>query len=302
MSGAFKIFPAARFSVACDGFSGVLYKNARKNSRQKALIILGGSSGGRISMLPIALYFCRRGFDSLILDYHGKKGLPGHLKDQPVETVGKAADRLKNDGYEKIGAYGLSMGTCIAVLAAVHFPELISCLVLVSPMYMVTQAERRNDSGVLDGSSFALNGEPVPYAEWNMSSLRFNIRYFTDCIKHRDLYCRGMLEQTYANSSEPRAILPVEKIRGSILFVSGSLDGMIPTNETCEIFMKTLDETHFPYPHRHINFDHLGHAIIPLDSPLLRVFRSERLYPREGQNEKRQAYREIVGFLKYEWQ
>ena len=32
------------------------------------------------------------------------------------------------------------------------------------------------------------------------------------------------------------------------------------------------------------------------------LFRSERLYPCEGQNEKRQAYREIVGFMKYEWQ
>lgn len=289
------------FSMKDNGFCGVYFRSRKPYSDNKALIILGGSSGGRISVMPAAAYFLRRGSDLIVLDYHGRAGLPKHLKNQPVEVVARAAKWLKNKGYSKVGVYGISMGTCPAVLAAASFPELISCLILVSPMYMVTQAERRNDSGVLDGSSFALYGKPFPYAKWNMPSFKFNLKYYLDCLKHRDLYCKSILEKAYRECDDRRAILPVEKTRASILFVSGSLDGMIPTNETCKAFMKTLDENNYPYPHRHLNFEHLGHAILPLRSPVLKVFRSERMYPNEGHEEKKQAYREIVRFLKNEW-
>ena len=284
-----------------NGFCGAYYKSRKTYSNNKSLIILGGSSGSRISVMPVAAYFLKRGFDLILLDYHGRKGLPKHLKDQPVEVVARAAKWLKNKGFGKIGIYGISMGTCLAVLAAANFPELISCLVLVSPMYMVTQAERKNDSGILDGSSFALYGKPFPYAKWNMSSLKFNLTYYRDCLKHRDLYCKNILEKAYRECDDRRAILPVEKTRASILFVSGSLDGMIPTDKTCKIFMKTLDKNSYPYPHRHLNFTHLGHAILPLRSPVLKVFRSERMFPNEDFEEKKRAYREIVGFLKNEW-
>ena len=284
-----------------NGFCGAYYRSPVPCAKDRALIILGGSSGGRISVMPVAAYFLRCGFDLIVLDYHGEKGLPKHLKNQPVEVAARAAAWLKNRGYSKVGVYGISMGTCPAVLAAAYFPELISCLVLVSPMYMVTQAERKNDSGVLAGSSFALCGRPLPYAKWNMSSLRFNMTYYLDCLKHRDLYCRNILEKAYRECDDRRAILPVEKARASILFVSGSLDGMIPTNETCRAFMKTLVESNYPYPHRHLNFTHLGHAILPLRSPVLKVFRSERLFPCEGYEEKKRAYREMVRFLKNEW-
>lgn len=284
-----------------NGFCGAYYKSRKTYSNNKSLIILGGSSGSRISVMPVAAYFLKRGFDLILLDYHGRKGLPKHLKDQPVEVVAKAAKWLKNKGFGKIGIYGISMGTCLAVLAAANFPELISCLVLVSPMYMVTQAERKNDSGILDGSSFALYGKPFPYAKWNMSSLKFNLTYYRDCLKHRDLYCKNILEKAYRECDDRRAILPVEKTRASILFVSGSLDGMIPTDKTCKIFMKTLDKNSYPYPHRHLDFTHLGHAILPLRSPVLKVFRSERMFPNEDFEEKKRAYREIVGFLKNEW-
>lgn len=293
--------PTKEFSMKDNGFCGSYYTSTASRSKDKALIILGGSSGGRMSVMPVAAYFLRRGADLIVLDYHGEKGLPKHLKDQPVEVVARAAKWLKKQGYNKVGIYGISMGTCLAVLAATHFPELISCLVLVSPMYMVTQAERKNDSGVLNGSSFALYGKPFPYAKWNMSSLNFNLTYYRDCLKHRDLYCKNILEKAYRECDDCRAILPVEKAHASILFVSGSLDGMIPTDETCKAFMKTLDENNYPYPHRHLNFEHLGHAVLPLRSSVLKVFRSERMYPKEGYEEKKQAYREIVRFLKNEW-
>ncbi len=301
MPGQFNISPNKEFSMKTDGFSGIFYKSPYKGTKNKVLIILCGSSGGRISMVPVAGYFSKRGLDCMIVDYYGRDGLPKDLKNMPVEVVGNAAEWLRNEGYKKVGVYGISMGTVIATLAAAAFPELISCLILVSPMYMVTQAEKRNDSGVLDGSSFALYGKPYPYAKWGMSSLKFNLTYYRDCLIHRDLYCKNIVERAYSNCEDTRAILPVEKARASILFVSGSLDSMIPTDDTCRKFMKILDENDYPYTHKHLNYEHLGHAIVPFRSPVLKAFRSERMFPVKGDKEKKQSYREITRFLKYNW-
>ena len=288
------------FTMDKYGFSGEFHKD-QNNSREKAMIALGGSMGTRRAWRPLADLFVKYGFDTMIVDYHGEKGLPRDLKDQPVEVVEKAAIWLKKNGYEKIGVYGISLGTTIAVLAAVHFPELISCMVLVSPMYMVTQAEKRNDSGVLTGSSFAIYGRPFPYAKWNMTSLQFNLAYYRACFKHKDLYCKNILEQAYENNDDPYAVLPVQKARAHVLFISGAFDSMIPADETSRRFMKILDENNYPYVHKHINYEHLGHAIVPFDMPLLKIMQSERMYPKEGKIEKKEAHKETIRFMKKDW-
>ena len=239
-----KYKPTQTFNVREDKFFGEFYRAARKGYPGKAVIAFGGSMGTMLINRMLAEKFADAGIAVMIIEYHGKDGLPEDLQDQPVEVVKYAAEWLKGAGYEKIGVWGISMGTCLAVLAAANFPELISCVVAVSPMHMVTQAERKNDSGVREGSSFALHGEPVPYAEWNMDSKTFNRRYYRDCLKHKDPYSRGIIEDAYRNNTNEAALLPVEKIKGSVLFISGKQDGMCPAFESSEFMMRRLDEHH----------------------------------------------------------
>ena len=51
-----------------------------------------------------------------------------------------AAKYLKSVGYEKIGAWGISMGSVYVLLNACCYPDLISFVVASSPLYFVFQA------------------------------------------------------------------------------------------------------------------------------------------------------------------
>lgn len=296
-----KYKPVQTFTVQKNHFFGELYKAAINQYPGKAVIAFGGSTGTITINRLLAEQFADAGIDVMIIEYHGKEGLPEDLLDQPVEVVGYAAEWLRKAGYKKIGVWGISMGTCLAVLAAVHFPDLISCAVLVSPMHMVTQAEKKNDSGVRDGSAFALYGKPFPYAKWNMDSKAFNRRYFMDCLKHRDLYSRGIIEEAYQNNIEDAALLPVEKIKGSILFISGCQDGMCPASESSRFMMNRLEAHDFLYPHEHLEYTHLGHFILPFKPYVSKLLIAERKYPKECDAERAQAWKSTLDFLHNKW-
>ncbi len=296
-----KYKPVRTFNVREDRFFGELYKAPVNRYPGKAIIAFGGSTGTMLLMRMLAEAFADAGIDVMIIEYHGQEGLPADLWNQPVEVVGYAAEWLKKAGYEKIGLWGISMGTCLAVLAAANFQELISCVILVSPMHMVTQAEKRNDSGVLDGSAFALHGKPFPYARWNMDTKTFNHRYHIDCLKHRDLYSRGIIEEAYKNNDDEKALLPVEKIRGSVLFISGQQDGMCPAFESSELMVKRLEDHRFPYNYKHLSYEHLGHFILPFKPYATKLLIAERKYPKQCDAERTRAWKETLKFMKTEW-
>ncbi len=289
------------FTVQKDRFFGEFYKACENTYPGKAVIAFGGSAGTMLINRMLAEQFTDAGIDVMIIEYHGKEGLPEDLLDQPVESVAYAAEWLKKAGYEKIGVWGISMGTCLAVLAAANFPDLISCAVLVSPMHMVTQAEKKNDSGVREGSAFALYGKPFPYAKWNMDTKTFNRRYFRDCLKHRDLYSRGIIEEAYQNNTEDAALLPAEKINGSVLFISGRQDGMCPASESSQFMMNRLEAYNFPYPHEHLDYLHLGHFILPFKPFISKLLLAERKYPKECDAERTQAWSSTLDFLRNKW-
>lgn len=99
--------------------------------------------------------FVDAGMNVMILAYHGEEGLPEDLKDQPIDVVESAALWLRGQGFEKIGLWGISMGGAFALLAATLRPDLISCVVAVSTAEMNTQAEKKNDKGLLEGAPSA---------------------------------------------------------------------------------------------------------------------------------------------------
>jgi len=296
-----KYKPIQTFTVHDNKFFGEFYKAELNRYPGKAIIAFGGSTGTMLINRMLAEQFANAGIDVMIIEYHGQEGLPDDLLNQPVEVVGYAAEWLKNAGYKKIGLWGISMGTCLAVLAAANFPDFISCAVLVSPMHMVTQAEKKNDSGVREGSAFALYGKPFPYAKWNMDTKAFNRRYFRDCLKHRDLYSRGIIENAYRNNTEEAALLPVEKINGSVLFISGHQDGMCPASESSVLMMDRLKANEFQYPFEHFDYEHLGHFILPFKPYISKLLIAERKYPKECDAERAEAWKVTLSFLQNKW-
>ena len=75
---------------------------------------------------------------------------------------------LKSIGYEKIGIWGISIGSIYALLSACYFPELISLVIAASPCYFVIQAMDSKKNILFDSSSFSYKGEEIPYEPYTV--------------------------------------------------------------------------------------------------------------------------------------
>lgn len=217
-----KYNPEKTFSVAADGFFGEFYRAPGSRFEGKSIIIFGGSMGAFAVTRMVANKFMDAGLSTMVLAYHGAKGLPKDLKDQPVDVVGKAAVWLKNHGYQKVGVWGISMGGALALVAGSLMPELLSCVVAVAPMEMVTQAELKDDKGLLEGSIFSWHGKPLPYAKYTTEdSKEWSKLYHDESRKYGEPHFRDMLEAAYEANTNEEALIKVWNTGGPILFLGG---------------------------------------------------------------------------------
>jgi dienelactone hydrolase len=64
-----------------------------------------------------------------------------------------------------------------------------------------------------------------------------------------------------------RATIPVERIKGPVLMVSGRDDQLWPSFDLVEIARRRLEEHNHPWPFEHISYPDAGHAIAPPYAP-----------------------------------
>jgi pimeloyl-ACP methyl ester carboxylesterase len=62
-------------------------------------------------------------------------------------------------------------------------------------------------------------------------------------------------------ASVRRAAIPVERIRGPVLLVSGADDGLWPSSRLSEMAMRRLQFGKHPYPYEHLLYEGAGHMI-----------------------------------------
>lgn len=156
--------PEKKFTVKDDGFFGEFYRAEKDQFHGKTIIAFGGSQGLFLLCQWMAEKFIDAGMSTMIIAYHGEERLPKILKAQPADAVEKAALWLRNNGFEKIGLWGISMGGTLALLAGSRLPDLISCVVSVAPMEMIPQAE--DAKRPLEGSAFSWHGQSLPYMKY----------------------------------------------------------------------------------------------------------------------------------------
>ena len=70
-----------------------------------------------------------------------------------------------------------------------------------------------------------------------------------------------------------QATIPVERIQGPVLLLSGQDDQVWPSSRLSEMVMKRLKEHHHPYEDRHVCYVHAGHLLpipnLPTRLPVL---------------------------------
>lgn len=219
--------------------------------------------------------FQANGLTALALAYVLEEGLPDRFSRVPIDLIERAAKRLHDMGYEKVGLWGISKGAELALTAGSLLPGVVNAVIAVAPMNTVCQGFVK-DKGVsfLPGSSWSFHGEEIPYTPY--STERFPLGH----ILRESLRIREMtmydLYLPRVQAPDPAAVIKAERITGPILLSYSKMDTMWLLELAMGKIMDRLWEYDSPYLYRHLSYDHGSHLFVPLEMPSARFFRGER--------------------------
>lgn len=214
-----------------------------------AVLLLGGSGGGIGWQDEMGALLAERGFVALALAYFGMEGLPDELERIPIEYVehGLTFLRLQPDVDSlRVGVGGVSKGGELALLIASMHEEVRAVAAFV-PSGLVFQSIAE---GFPTTSSWSYRGSEVPFVPYGaVESPRALADYYIAGIERAD---PATLEA---------ATIPVERIAGPVLILSGREDNLWPSTMLGERVIERLDSHAFPHAHEHVAYEDAGHLI-----------------------------------------
>lgn len=190
-------------------------------------MVIGGSSGREPSYLAERL--AEDGIAALSLAYFGRPGLPPALVGIPLEYFRAGILALRNalpSPEIPVLTLGASRGSEAALLAGIHFGDLVDGVVAAVPGNVVLCGWPPA------GPAWLLAGRPLPFVK------RFG-----------------------PESAEPEAIIPVERVQGPILLLSAGADTVWPSEAMAEAMGARLDSRGHPFGHRVLNYPEAGHLL-----------------------------------------
>lgn len=219
------------------------------------IIVLSGSNGGygenRAQLLA------SHGFHVLALAYFGVEGLPSHLQEIPLEYFERAFEWIKKQprvDKEHIGIYGVSRGAELALILGSWFPDAVQAIVAVAPSCVV-------HAGLSDKPVHAWThrGRPIlPFAY--VPRMVFNGEVGQD-REHLAAIMPSFLQGMKDVTTFEAALIPVEKIKASLLLVSGGDDQMWPSALYAQKIVQRLSDNQSAIFYQHLYYPNAGHGI-----------------------------------------
>jgi len=234
-----------------EGLYGTLFMPP-SDCPQSVVITLSGSNGG--TGKGRAALLASHGVATLALGYFSFEGLPKNLENIDLAYFEKVFswidDRSELSG--KIGLYGVSRGAELALLLGSFFPERISAVLAVVPSSVVWGAlgNPREAAWIYEGKP-VLPSAPFPMAKLDINRGKDPSDPFS--TRHFHMMGRSMVEEW-----EP-AMIPVEKMQGPVLLVSGGDDQMWPSDVFAADLAERLESASIP--HNHLLYPEAGHGI-----------------------------------------
>jgi len=214
------------------------------------VLVVGGSGGGIAWQDYWADILASQGFAALALAYFGMEGLPKELDEIPLEYFLGALEYMQRKpeiDRTRIGVVGVSKGAELALLLASHAPA-IRAVVAFVPSSVVFQSGASMEPGQKPRSSWTFHGRPLPFVPHESGNTDEPlVNEFRRALKQRD---RVTI-----------ATIPVERIGGPILLLSGKEDTTWPSSDMSEMVIARLRERNFRFAYQHIAYDDAGHLI-----------------------------------------
>ena len=225
------VAPGVRVTpVRTNGLVGSFYEPARAG-RHPAILVLGGSGGGLPPPLGPAGGLASHGYAVLALAYFGAPGLPRTLSNIPLEYFATALQWISAQpsvDRSRVGVLGLSRGAELALLLATIYPDL-HAVVAYMPSNVVVR-------GCCDA------GSPIA---WTLGGRAV----------------AAPVAPTGRSMTSDRPEIPVERIHGAVILISGRDDEVWPSTEMADDIMARLRQHRFAHPFVHLAYEHAGHGI-----------------------------------------
>ena len=279
------------FTIKEDGFHGKLFESEKNTYPNKILIICSGSDGDFENTKITSKYLSEQGINCLALGYFNIPDGPSVIKKVPIDYVEYASKYLKSKGYEKIGIWGISMGSIYALLSACYYPDLISLVIAASPCYFVVQAMDSKKNILFDSSAYSYKGEDIPYEPYKEKMTMFKNIFQT--IIHFEPNFSYLYEPLMGKVSEEH-IIPVEKMKAIAIIFSGRLDHLWPSTRSGEMIIERLKEKKYSYPYEHIIFEYGGHIMTPIPTKLDKFMKANRKYPKEAEQYRKEHLNKLL--------
>lgn len=249
-----------RHEVAQDGLVGTMFRPAGPGPHP-AIMILNGSGGGINE--PRAALWASHGVTALALGYFGAPGLPRYISNTPLEYFARGLDWLRDHSAPAggfVAVSGQSRGGELALLLGATWPDKVSAVMAYVPSAFVHGGQAAADPALgRDGPCWTLNGQPLVH-QWQDNNAASWAPYDRAPGERRNSH--AMRTAMGDPAAMARARIPVERIAGPVLLVSGGDDGAWPSDLYALIVQSSLIAAGHRWPVRWVNTPAAGHSIL----------------------------------------
>ena len=276
------------------GVVGTFFHAANSNPRP-TIIVVGGSEGG-IYEFPASL-LASHGFNVLALGYWGVAPLPKQLIEIPLEYIENAIHWLQSrPDVEKgwLGIHGTSKGGELALLAAAHFEDIKAVVSLSGSPVVFCGIVPWTEQKELP-PSWTYKGKAIPFARPDNS-----VEISNRCLAMRKAGENPLRLWYDYLSSDPQiteqATIPLEKIDGSVLLISGADDACWDSVKFNEKAIERLRKCNFNNEYTHLVYKGAGHEVgIPFISVAANQFTGGTKY--ETAQASKDSWQKTINFF-----
>jgi dienelactone hydrolase len=261
----------SREEIRAGGLVGTLFRPAGAGPHP-VVIVLNGSGGG-INEARAAL-LAAHGYAGFALGYFQAPGLPDHISATPLEYFEKALAWTRQHlapAHGFIALTGQSRGAELALLLGSTFSSEVSAIVAYVPSSVLHGTLRAGKPGEHPASpAWTLDDKPLPIvwtgnrtADWSA----FNST--VSPVRQSPAFVSALRDP----DAVERARIPVEKIAGPVLLLSGTDDGFWPSSDMSDSIAERLRAAGHRHPVAHLRYDGAGHSIQFPFVPTTRIVR-----------------------------
>jgi dienelactone hydrolase len=259
-----------RRPIGDEGVMGTLFLPPGAGPHPSVIVLSGGAGGIEEHWGAI---LASHGYAALSLATFNAPGLPRGLVNIPLEYFENAIRWMRGQPWLRdhfLGVWGGSRGGELALLLGATFGE-INAVMAWMPSGVVFWALGRSEPGDMrPRAAWTFRGKPLPTLQEGNS--------YADIMPAEPLSGQPMawapayLEHLKDADAVARAAIPVEKIGGPILLVSGTDDQIWPSSALADLAMRRLEAHRFAFSFQHLRYEGAGHAIkVPYGPTTARV-------------------------------